>query len=89
MIGCTRGMKTSDLRPRRRLRAVRTDRRAPRDEPRSEFYRLAGQKLADELEGEAELDRDGQRRDRPRRPAHGDAVFLNESQRLMRENAEW
>ena len=55
---------------------------------RSEFYQLAGRRLADELEGEAELTaladavmaRAGQ-------PA-GDGAFLTESQRAI-ENSEW
>jgi metal-responsive CopG/Arc/MetJ family transcriptional regulator len=56
---------------------------------RSEFYRLAGQKLADELEGEAELTalanaviaRVGQ-------PA-GDGMFLRESERIGLESTDW
>lgn len=56
---------------------------------RSEFYRLAGQKLADELEGEAELTaianaviaRSGQ--------PSGDGLFLGESERVLREGGEW
>lgn len=56
---------------------------------RSEFYRLAGQKLADELEGESELTaladaviaRAGQ-------PA-GDGEFLKESQRVVSEGSDW
>ncbi|MCS5497322.1 CopG family transcriptional regulator [Cnuibacter physcomitrellae] len=56
---------------------------------RSEFYRLAGQKLADELEGESELTaladaviaRAGQ-------PA-GDGEFLRESQRVVSEGSDW
>lgn len=55
---------------------------------RSEFYQLAGRKLADELEGEAELTalanaaiaRTGQ-------PA--DELFLAESQRLFVEGTDW
>ena len=56
---------------------------------RSEFFRLAGTKLADELEDEAELTamanaalaRAGQ-------PA-GDGTFLRESERIGREAADW
>ncbi|QIM16979.1 CopG family transcriptional regulator [Leucobacter insecticola] len=56
---------------------------------RSEFYRLAAQKLADELEGgsrltalaNAALLRAGQ-------PA-GDGAFLSESERSMLEGTEW
>lgn len=55
---------------------------------RSEFYRLAGRKLAAELEGEAELTamanaviaRAGQ-------PADG--LMLRESERVVREGSEW
>ena len=56
---------------------------------RSEFYRRAGEKLAAELEGEAELTalanatiaRAGQ-------PA-GDGAFLRESERIILEGTEW
>ena len=56
---------------------------------RSEFFRLAGTKLADELEDEAELTamanvalaRAGQ-------PA-GDGTFLRESERIGREATDW
>jgi len=56
---------------------------------RSEFYQLAGRKLADELEGEAELTalanaviaRTGQ--------PSGDGMFLQESQRLIIEGTDW
>jgi hypothetical protein len=56
---------------------------------RSEFYRLAGSKLADELEGAAELSaladaaiaRTGQ--------PSGDGVFLAESERLFTRGSEW
>lgn len=56
---------------------------------RSEFYRVAAQRLADELEGSSELtaianavlDRAGQ-------PA-GDELFLRESERVLREGSEW
>jgi hypothetical protein len=55
---------------------------------RSEFYRLAGNRLVDELEGETELTalansviaRVGQ-------PA--DSLFLEESQRIVREGSDW
>lgn len=55
---------------------------------RSEFYRLAGKKLADELEGEAELTalanaviaRAGQ--------PSSDGLFLRESERTL-EGTEW
>lgn len=56
---------------------------------RSEFYRLAGQRLADDLEGAAELTalanaviaRSGQ--------PSGDELFQRESERVMREGADW
>jgi metal-responsive CopG/Arc/MetJ family transcriptional regulator len=56
---------------------------------RSEFFRLAGQRLADELEGEAELTalanaviaRVGQ--------PSGDGEFLHESERAIRDGTEW
>ncbi len=55
---------------------------------RSEFYRLAGNRLVEELEGETELTalansviaRVGQ-------PA--DSAFLDESQRIVSEGSEW
>ncbi|UFS59445.1 CopG family transcriptional regulator [Subtercola endophyticus] len=56
---------------------------------RSEFYRLAAQRLADELEGASELTaianavlaRTGQ--------PSGDGLFLRESERVMRDGTEW
>lgn len=56
---------------------------------RSEFYRLAGQRLANELEGESELTaianaviaRVGQ--------PSGDGTFLRESERTKRDGVEW
>ncbi|MGV8881464.1 MAG: CopG family transcriptional regulator [Rhodoglobus sp.] len=56
---------------------------------RSEFFRLAGQRLANELEGESELTaianaviaRVGQ--------PSGDGVFLRESERVNRDDAQW
>jgi hypothetical protein len=56
---------------------------------RSEFYRLAGRKLAAELEGEAELTamanaviaRVGQ--------PGADGPFLRESERIVLEGSEW
>lgn len=56
---------------------------------RSEFYRLAAQRLADELEGTSELTaianavlaRTGQ-------PSE-DETFLHESERLIRDSTEW
>lgn len=56
---------------------------------RSEFYRLAGQRLANELEGESELTaianaviaRVGQ--------PSGDGMFLHESEHTKRDGVEW
>lgn len=56
---------------------------------RSEFYRRAGERFADELEGEAELTalanavlaRSGQ--------PEGDALFTHESERVQRDGVEW
>jgi len=56
---------------------------------RSEFYRLAGRRLADELEGAAELttlanaviSRVGQ--------PSADSPFLDETERIVREGSEW
>jgi hypothetical protein len=56
---------------------------------RSEFYRLAGSRLAEELEGEAELTalansviaRVGQ--------PSADSPFLRESERTVREGTDW
>jgi metal-responsive CopG/Arc/MetJ family transcriptional regulator len=56
---------------------------------RSEFFRLAGQRLADELEGASELTaianaviaRVGQ--------PSGDGVFLRESEQTKRDGVEW
>jgi metal-responsive CopG/Arc/MetJ family transcriptional regulator len=56
---------------------------------RSEFFRLAGQRLANDLEGESELTaianaviaRVGQ--------PSGDGIFLRESERVNRADAQW
>lgn len=56
---------------------------------RSEFFRLAGQRLANELEGESELTaianaviaRVGQ--------PSGDGIFLREAERVNRDDAQW
>ncbi|WP_206443303.1 hypothetical protein [Candidatus Protofrankia californiensis] len=56
---------------------------------RSEFYRLAGKRLADELEGEAELTRLANAvLARVGQPS-GDGLFLRESERVLREGTEW
>lgn len=56
---------------------------------RSEFYQLAGQRLANELEGESELTaianaviaRVGQ--------PSGDGIFLHESEQVNRDRVQW
>ena len=58
---------------------------------RSEFYRRAAQRYADELEGESELtsvadavlERAGQPADTD------DGLFLRESERVIRDGSEW
>ncbi|GGF19520.1 CopG family transcriptional regulator [Subtercola lobariae] len=56
---------------------------------RSEFYRVAAQRLADELEGESELTAIANavlaRADQPA----SEGLFVRESERLLRENIEW
>jgi len=56
---------------------------------RSEFYRLAAERLANDLEGGSELTAIAEavlaRAGEPR----GDGLFLAESERLMREHTEW
>lgn len=56
---------------------------------RSEFYRLAGQRLADELEGEAELTALANAVLRRTGKPSGDELFLRESERVMREGVDW
>lgn len=56
---------------------------------RSEFYRLAGQRLADELEGEAELTALANAVLRRTGQPSGDELFLRESERGLREGVEW
>lgn len=56
---------------------------------RSEFYRLAGQKLADELEGEAELTRVANAALARAGQPDGDELFVRESERLLREGTDW
>ncbi len=56
---------------------------------RSEFYRVAGQRFADELEGEAELtalaDAAIARAGQP----SGDEQFLRESERIVQGGTDW
>ncbi|GAA1469130.1 hypothetical protein GCM10017607_18680 [Microbacterium thalassium] len=88
MTGYTAGMKTAISIPDGDFE--RFERIAARHGMnRSEFYRLAGRRLADELEGEAELTamanaviaRVGQ-------PSE-DSPFLAESERTVLEGSEW
>ncbi len=55
---------------------------------RSEFYRLAAQRLADELEGEAELTRLANAVLARVGQLSGDGLFLRESERVLREDTE-
>jgi metal-responsive CopG/Arc/MetJ family transcriptional regulator len=56
---------------------------------RSEFFRLAGQRLADELEGSSELTVIGNAILARAGQPSGDELFLRESERVQRESAEW
>ena len=58
---------------------------------RSEFYRVAGQKLADELEGggEAELTRPANAALADAGQSSDTAPFLAESERIARTGTEW
>ncbi len=56
---------------------------------RSEFYRLAAQKLADELEGEAELTKVANAALARAGQPGGDELFVRESERLLREGTDW
>ncbi|KLL10531.1 CopG family transcriptional regulator [Protofrankia coriariae] len=56
---------------------------------RSEFYRLAAQRLADELEGEAELTRLANAVLARTGQPSGDGLFLRESERVLREGTDW
>ncbi|MFT4136691.1 CopG family transcriptional regulator [Microbacterium sp.] len=55
---------------------------------RSEFYRLAGQRLADELEGGAELTALANAAIARAGQPHDD-LFLEESQRIASEGSDW
>lgn len=56
---------------------------------RSEFYRLAGQKLADELEGESELTKIANAVLGRAGQSNEDELFVRESERLLREGTNW
>lgn len=56
---------------------------------RSQFYRVAAQRFADELEGGSELTAIGNAvLARAGQPC-GDGLLLRESERVMREGTEW
>ncbi|GAA0997981.1 CopG family transcriptional regulator [Subtercola frigoramans] len=56
---------------------------------RSEFYRLAGQRLADELEGASELTAIANAVLAQTGQPSGDGEFVRESERVMQEGTEW
>lgn len=56
---------------------------------RSEFYRRAGQKLADELEGAAELTAVANAVIARLGQPSGDGLFLRESERTSLQGTEW
>ena len=56
---------------------------------RSEFYRRAGQKLADELEGAAELTAAANAVIARLGQPSGDGLFLRESERTSLQGTEW
>ena len=56
---------------------------------RSEFYRLAGEKFAAELEGEAELTTLANAAIARAGHPSGDGTFLRESERTILEGTEW
>ncbi len=56
---------------------------------RSEFFRLAAQKLADALEGEAELTALANAAIARAGQPSGDAAFLVESERNLSQGTEW
>ncbi|HEU0257227.1 MAG TPA: CopG family transcriptional regulator [Microbacteriaceae bacterium] len=56
---------------------------------RSEFYRAAARRLADELEGASELTAAANAALKSAGQPSGDGLFLRESERLLRENVEW
>ena len=88
MTGYTSRMKTAISLPDGDFE--RFERIAARhDMNRSEFYRLAAQRFADELEGEAELTAMANAAIARAGQPHGDAPFLNEVQRLALEGTEW
>jgi metal-responsive CopG/Arc/MetJ family transcriptional regulator len=56
---------------------------------RSEFYRLAGQKFAAELEGEAELTSLANATIARAGQPSGDGTFLRQSEQTILEGTEW
>lgn len=88
MTGYTRSMKTAISVPDGDYE--RFERVAARyGMNRSEFYRRAARKLADELEGEAELTTLANAAIASAGQPAGDGLFLQESQRQLVEGADW
>lgn len=56
---------------------------------RSEFYRLAGERLTEELEGTSELTAIADAVIAKSQQLSGDGLFLRESERLTQEGIEW
>jgi len=56
---------------------------------RSAFYRLAGQRLADELEGAGDLTRLADRAIAEAGQPSGDGLFTREAARMVGEGADW
>ncbi|MGV8885678.1 MAG: CopG family transcriptional regulator [Microbacteriaceae bacterium] len=56
---------------------------------RSEFFRLAGQRLANDLEGESELTAIANAVIARVAQPSGDGIFLRESERVNRDDAQW
>jgi hypothetical protein len=88
MTGYTEGMKTAISVPDGDFE--RFERVAARNGMnRSEFYRLAGQRLADELEGVSELTSLANAVLARVGDAGADPLFLRESERLHGESVDW
>lgn len=56
---------------------------------RSEFYRVAGERLADELEGASELTALANAAIARAGQPTGDGLFLREAQRTMEDDGQW
>jgi hypothetical protein len=56
---------------------------------RSAFFRLAGQRLADELEGAADLTRLADSAIADAGQPSGDGLFVRETSRVIAESGEW